>query len=60
MLTSCENEYYKVVIYTIIYYAEMLISNCDLDTSIGNLSWLFSQEINTNGGILDFYWAGKF
>ena len=38
----------------------MLISNCDLDTSIGNLSWLFSQEINTNGGILDFYWAGKF
>lgn len=55
MLAPCENEYYKLIMTYM--YAGKLVSNCGPDAGIGNFSWLFSHEINTNGGIVDFYWA---
>ncbi|CAG8851435.1 45330_t:CDS:2, partial [Gigaspora margarita] len=38
-------------------YARMLVSCCEPDRNLKNLSWLFSHDTSRDGGTIDFYWG---
>jgi hypothetical protein len=56
MLEPCENNFYKVIM-PYMYAGQLVLCCVSSDASLGNLSWLFAHEVNTNGGIVNFYWG---
>ncbi|CAG8815160.1 43519_t:CDS:2, partial [Gigaspora margarita] len=55
MLHPVDVNHYKVIMPYM--YARMLVSCCEPDRSLKNLSWLFSHDTSIDEGTIDFYWG---